>query len=227
MTNLGADGVRERIVPFLTLKHPLDYCHWFAARARSAGFPGLVVLGGDRQDDVPRCLPHAWELRARLRNEDRGCLLGGWANPYRDAAEQVSFLLEQSEGLDFALTQVVSHHDIRPVEAFMDEVRRRGLTLPIFAGVFFYRSARAETLATLSRYMPVPLDELRRDFVERGKTSEEIAADSLRRLGEFGFTRFYLSNLETSRAVPRLTSIAARAGLPAPLGAPAGNRRRR
>jgi len=227
VTNLGADGVRERIVPFLTLKHPLDYCHWFAARARAAGFPGLVVLGGDRHDGVPRCLPHAHELRSRLRHEDRGCLLGGWANPYRDSEEQVSFLLDQSEGLDFALTQVVSHHDIRPVEAFMNAVRRRGVTLPIFAGVFFYRSARAETLATLSRYMPVPLEELMRDFGERGKTSEEIAADTLRRLGEVGFTRFYLSNLETSRAVPRLASIAARAGLPAPVTAPPNSRRRR
>src|SRR5262249_20405998 len=67
VTNLGEDAVRERIVPFLTLKHPLDYCRWYAGRARTAGFPGLVVLGGDAQDGIPRCLPHAFELRAIFR----------------------------------------------------------------------------------------------------------------------------------------------------------------
>lgn len=227
VTNLGEDAVRERIVPFLTLKHPLDYCHWFAERARSAGFPGLVVLGGDRHDGVPRCLQHAWELRARLRKEDPGCLLGGWANPYREPGEQVGFLLEQSEGLDFALTQVVSHYDIRPVEAFIREADRRGLTLPIFAGVFFYRSAQIGTLKTLARYIPVPMDELTRDFRQNGKTSEQIAAETLRILGEIGFTRFYLSNLETALAVRRLASIASLAGLPAPVSTAANGRKRR
>ena len=226
VTNLGGDAVRERIVPFLTLKHPLDYCLWFAERARGAGFPGLVVLGGDRHDGSPRCLPHAWELRARLRKSDPGCLLGGWANPYRDAGEQVEFLLGQAEGLDFALTQVVSHYDIRPVEAFLNEAARRGLDLPIFAGAFFYRSANPRTLGTLSRYIPVPAAELESDFVARGKSAEEIAAETLRALGAIGFTRFYVSNLETGLATKRLSSIASLAGLPPPVPGPANGSRR-
>src|SRR5947208_2976247 len=46
VTNLGRDVRRERIVPFLTAKHSLDYCVSYAERARQHGFPALVVLGG-------------------------------------------------------------------------------------------------------------------------------------------------------------------------------------
>src|SRR5215217_614424 len=47
VTNLGRDVARERIVPFLTSKHTLDYCYGYAERAQQHGFPSLVVLGGD------------------------------------------------------------------------------------------------------------------------------------------------------------------------------------
>ena len=46
--NLGRDVPRERVVPFLTVKHTLDYCLSYAERARQNGFPALVVLGGDK-----------------------------------------------------------------------------------------------------------------------------------------------------------------------------------
>src|SRR5467141_3026474 len=45
VTNLGRDVPRERIVPFLTAKHSLDYCVSYAERAYQHGFPALVVLG--------------------------------------------------------------------------------------------------------------------------------------------------------------------------------------
>src|SRR5918996_6181278 len=48
VTNLGHDVPRERIVPFMTVKHPLEYCLSYAERARQSGFPALVVLGGDK-----------------------------------------------------------------------------------------------------------------------------------------------------------------------------------
>lgn len=225
--NLGPDAVRERIVPFLTLKHPLDYCLRYAERSRRERFPALVVLGGDRHDGIPRCLPHAWELREHLRARLPGGLLGGWVNPYRDPAEQVGFLLEGREGLDFALTQIVSHHEPGPVESFLAEASRRGLDLPLFAGVFLYRSARGRTLDLLERFIPVPRREIERDFRERGLRAEQIAAESLRRLSGMGFTRFYLSNLETGRALPRLRRIATLAGLPAPAAGPPVRRPRR
>jgi hypothetical protein len=46
--NLGRDVPRERIVPFLTAKHSLEYCVSYAERADQQGFPALVVLGGDK-----------------------------------------------------------------------------------------------------------------------------------------------------------------------------------
>ena len=219
--NLGTRAVRERIVPFLTLKHPLEYCLRYGARARRENFPGLVVLGGDRHDGIPRCLPHADGLRDILRREQPGLLLGGWLNPYRDPVEQVSFLEGHGDSLDFALTQVASHHDLAPVAALVAELARRNVTLPLFAGVFYYRSARPKTLGQLARFIPVPAEGLARDFGERGLGPDAVAAATVRGLGELGLTRFYVSNLPTSRAPAALGRIAALAGIPDPLGAPA------
>ena len=70
IANLGTDVPRERIVPFLTCKHPLGYCVAYAERAWQHGFPALVVLGGDRTLGVPRCVEHAWELRQIIRSQD-------------------------------------------------------------------------------------------------------------------------------------------------------------
>src|SRR5438045_816584 len=58
VTNLGHDVPRERIIPFLTSKHPLDYCLSYAERARQSGFPALVVLGGDKSVGAPRSVEH-------------------------------------------------------------------------------------------------------------------------------------------------------------------------
>jgi len=211
--NLGEDAVRERIVPFLTLKHAIGYCESYAARARQHAFPALVVLGGDTHDEIPRCLPHAWQLRDRLRDRQPALLLGGWANPYRDPIQQVEFLVNQSEGLDFILTQVLSHHDLAPVEAFLEQAHRRGLDLPIFGGIFHYRSARRKTLSVLRDFIPVPEEGLREDFREKKMTADQVTAQTLRALTSLGMSRFYLSNLPTATASIRLRAIRKLAGL--------------
>src|SRR5262245_49017020 len=92
VTNLGTDVPRERIVPFLTSKHTLDYCRSYAERAEQHGFPALVVLGGDKHVGIPRAVEHAWQLREILRGADSQLALGGWANPHADAERQVDFL---------------------------------------------------------------------------------------------------------------------------------------
>lgn len=211
--NLGDSAVRERIVPFLTLKHTLDYCHAYGERARAERFPGLVVLGGDKHDGIPRCLPHAWQLRDQLRERFPRLLLGGWANPHRDPEQQVGFLVEHRDSVDFALTQIISHHDLPAAERFMDEVRKQRLDLPIFAGVFYYRSARKKTLERLAPFIPVPAEELRRDFKERGMSAQDVCAASLRELADVGFDRFYVSNFETHRAARQLEAVTRSAGL--------------
>ena len=63
VTNLGLDVPRERIVPFLTTKHSIEYCLSYADRAHQSGFPALVILGGDKKVGAPRAVEHAWQLR--------------------------------------------------------------------------------------------------------------------------------------------------------------------
>lgn len=59
VSNLGDDAPRDRVVPFLTAKHTLDYCLTYADRAWSHGFQLLAVLGGDVAVGPPRCVAHA------------------------------------------------------------------------------------------------------------------------------------------------------------------------
>src|SRR5919205_72802 len=109
VTNLGHDVPRQRIVPFLTTKHSLDYCLSYAERARQHGFPALVVLGGDKAVGPARSVAHAYELRKMMRERDRTLVLGGWANPHADSERQVDFLADDEFNAEFFLTQVVSH----------------------------------------------------------------------------------------------------------------------
>jgi 5,10-methylenetetrahydrofolate reductase len=214
--NLGEDAVRERIAPFLTLKHELEYCVRYAQRAARVGFPALVVLGGDRHDGVPRCLPHACDLREVLRGRVPGLLLGGWANPYRGPEQQAEYIAREEQGLDFVLTQIVSHHDIEPLGELLRALERRGVQIPLFAGVFYYRSPNRRTLGRLSEFIPVPRDELVRDFRERSLSADEICARTIRAAAECGARHFYVSNLETGRAAPTLARIAGLAGFKRP-----------
>jgi 5,10-methylenetetrahydrofolate reductase len=214
VTNLGSDVPRARVVPFLTCKHPLDYCLGYADRARQHGFPALVVLGGDRTVGVPRCVEHAWQLRERLRARDEALALGGWANPAADPGRQIDYLLDARFTADFFLTQIVSHHTIDSVERFTREARRRGLTTPGMFGVFFYRSANARTLDALRQFIPVPAEGIRREF-EEGATAEEICARTLRALIDVGVRHFYVSNLPLRRAPGTLAAILDRVGVTA------------
>ena len=67
VANLGTDVPRDRVVPFLTTKHSLEFCLSYAERAWHEGFGSLVVLGGDKSVGPPRCVNHAWELREHIR----------------------------------------------------------------------------------------------------------------------------------------------------------------
>lgn len=212
VTNLGQDAPRSRVVPFLTSKHSLDYCLAYADRAHQHGFPAIVVLGGDRTVGPARCVEHAWQLRVAIRERQPALRLGGWANPHADPARQVGHLLDARRTAEFYLTQIVSHHDRRAVEAFLGEARRRGLTLPGLFGVFFYRSASPKTLSALEEFLPVPSRGLMEEF-GRGDTAEEICARTIRALREAGVRHFYVSNLPLARAQAVLSDILRRAGL--------------
>ncbi|HUF22593.1 MAG TPA: hypothetical protein VMN81_00595 [Vicinamibacterales bacterium] len=206
MINLGADVPRPHVVPFLTCKHPLDYCLNYADRAWEAGFDTLVILGGDRHVGPPRCVEHAWELRRHIRSRVPGLALGGWANPHADAARQVDYILEEDFTAEFYLTQIVSHHDRPAIDAFLNEAARRGVETPGVFGVFYYRSANPKTLTTLREFLPVPIEGLTREFAD-GATPEQVCARSIRALADAGAKAVYVSNLPVGRAQSTLASI--------------------
>jgi len=212
VNNVGPGVAQSGVVPFLTCKHPLDYCLAYADRAHHHGFDALVVLGGDKSVGPPRCLEHAWQLRAEIRRRVPQLALGGWANPHGDCVTQVAHLLEQDANAEFFLTQIVSHHTRASVEAFLEEGRRRGLEIPGVFGLFYYRSANSRTLASLRSFLPVPVDELTREFAA-GATADDICARSLRMLADGGVKHFYISNLPLGQAASTLRRIMDRAAL--------------
>ncbi|MSR22389.1 MAG: hypothetical protein EXR92_02420 [Gemmatimonadetes bacterium] len=205
-TNLGQGADLSRVIPFLTLKHGLDYCLLFARRAASHGLGALTITGGDLAVGLPRCVPRSRTLRKLLREQAPGLPLGAWVNPHRKPEEQVELLLDPEHEADYFLTQVVSHHDLSAVDRFLNEAARRGLTTPGLFGVFFYRSANPHTLEKLGRFMPVPRDALEKEF-GGGATPEEVCARTLEALARRGVPKVYVSNLAVRGADERLQAI--------------------
>ena len=212
VANLGADTARAHVVPFLTTKHSVNFCLGYADQAAHHRFPSLVVLGGDKHVGRPRCVEHAWELRQLIRARHPDLELGGWANPTAAAGKQVDFLLDQHATADFYLTQIASHHQANAVAQFIDEARRRGVTMPGVFGVFYYRSANPETLQMLQQFLPVPVDELRTEFAS-GATPVDVCARTIRSLLDLGARHFYVSNLPLRRTAATLNAILERAGV--------------
>jgi len=209
--NLGTDVARDRVVPFLTSKHTLDFCLSYAERAWQEGFPSLVVLGGDQSVGPPRCVTHAWQLREAIRNHVAELSLGGWANPHADATKQTDYLVDEHFTAEFFLTQVVSHHDLAAVERFANELARRRIALPGIFGVFYYRSANAKTLSTLKQFLPVPAEGLTKDFAN-GASPDDVCARTIRMLRDAGVRHFYVSNLPVGRARQTLARVMEIAG---------------
>ncbi len=210
--NVGSDVPLSRLVPFLTCKHTIEHCLLYADRAHSLGFEALTVVGGDTSVGHPRCVPHSYMLRQRIRERQPGLSLGGWANPHRDVREQVDYLSSDDFSADFYLTQVVSHHSVDRVEAFLEECDRRGVSAPGVFGVFYYWSAHPGTLGRLGKFFPVPADELTREF-EAGASPEEILGKTLDTLRAAGAEKVYISNLGHRRVQHRLDKVLARAAV--------------
>ena len=209
VNNLGGAVPRHDIVPFLTCKHPLEFCTAYADRAVQHGFQALVILGGDKSVGPPRCVEHAWQLREEIRRHQPKLALGGWANPHANVEDQVSHLLDEHAAAEFYLTQVVSHHSAARVGLFVETAARRGLTLPALFGVFYYRSANARTLQALKSFLPVPAAELSAEFAA-GDSPEDICARTIRELRAAGARHFYISNLPLQRAASTLGTILAK-----------------
>ncbi|MFV1986857.1 MAG: hypothetical protein ACC682_06230 [Gemmatimonadota bacterium] len=205
--NLAGQVDPRGVVPFLTCKHPLDYCLVYAERARARGLEALTVVGGD-PGGPERCLPHAYMLRAEIRARIPDLALGGWVNPHADPAAQAGFVGDAGFGADYLLTQVVSHHDLPAVEAWLEAAHGRDIGLPTAYGVFFYRNGLRETLRRLSSFFPVPVEAVAREFDE-GVTPEEHCARSILALRNVGVSNTYVCNLGARSAGKRFEKIMA------------------
>ena len=214
VNNLGDTVGRHQIIPFLTTKHSLEFCLAYADQTTQSGFPSLVVLGGDKHVGRSRCLEHAWQLRQLIRERHPELELGGWANPTANPDGQVAFLLDPHVSADFYLTQIVSHHQVDQVGAFLDAGRQGGLAMPGVFGVFYYRSANAKTLEMLSQFLPVPVEELTREFAA-GATPIDVCARTIRSLIDLGAKHFYVSNLPARKTAATLNAILEKAGVTA------------
>src|SRR2546425_13109575 len=203
--NLGPDADRSRIIPILTTKHSLDYCLEFAKRSYLLGFTSLVVLGGDKSDDTPRCVEHAYELRRLIRQAVPGMTLGGWASPH-GGRSQVEFILHPEYSADYYMAQIVSHYQASAIDEFLNEAARLSVKIPGIFGVFYYSSASTNTLDMLSRFFPLPIADLKRDF-EAKVAPEEICARSIHALLKRGVKNVYISNLPMATATDRLAGI--------------------
>lgn len=206
--NLGAEADRSQIIPILTTKHSLEYCLEFAERSYSLGFTSMVVLGGDKSDNEPRCVEHAYELRRLIRQSVPGITLGGWASPH-GGRRQVEYIMEPEYSADFYLGQISSHHQTRALDEFLNETAKLGVTIPGIFGVFYYRSASPKTLGMLSRFFPVPVQDLKRDF-DANRSPDEICALSIHALLNRGVKNVYISNLPMATATQSLSRIEAR-----------------
>src|SRR5436190_800056 len=206
--NLGQEADRSQIVPILTTKHSLEYCLEFAQRSYELGFRSLVVLGGDKSDDTPRCVEHAYELRRLIRKNVPGLMLGGWASPH-GGRRQVEFMLHPEYTADFYLAQIVSHYQTAAIDEFVNETERVGVKIPGIFGVFYYRSASPRTFAMLSKFIPIPVDEITRDFAAK-IPAEEICARSVHALLQRGVKNVYVSNLPMPTAVDTFSRVESR-----------------
>ncbi|HLG55747.1 MAG TPA: hypothetical protein VI485_10480 [Vicinamibacterales bacterium] len=206
IANLGRELPHERVVPFLTSKHSLEFCLSYAEQARQHGFSSLVVLGGDRTVGRPRCVEHARDLRREIRRREPGLTLGGWANPYAEATQQVDFLLDERFCAEFYLTQVVSHLNPDPVKRFLGQTHRRAVSIPGMFCVFFYRSANPKSLAALSAFMPVPVQGLIDEFAA-GATPTDICVRTIRAMMSLGVRHFCICNLPMQDASGTLAAI--------------------
>jgi len=206
VTNLADDVNRQKFCPFLTTKHTLEYCLWYAARAVDAGCGGLTVLGGDKGVGAPRCVPHGWVLRKHIRERHPTLPLGGWANPHGDVKRQVGYMLDAEYNADFYLTQLVSHLDPGPVERFLEELDKQGVEMPGVFGVFYYRSGRRKTLERLSKFFPVPVDGVVAEF-ESGLKAAEVCAKTVDWLHSLGVNKVYVSNFNADRAAAQMARV--------------------
>ena len=193
-------------MPFLTCKHPIDYCLGYADRAVQEGFEALVVLGGDKSRGTAALRRARLAAAGRDPRHQPDLPLGGWANPHASPAGQVGHLLEPRATAEFYLTQIVSHHSVDRVEAFLAEADAQAADAPWHVRRLLLPLGERQDARGAQGFLPVPAEELTAEFAA-GATPDEICARTIRALREAGVRHFYVSNLPLQRASLTLSRV--------------------
>jgi hypothetical protein len=118
-------------------------------------------------------------------------------------------MLAPEYSADFYLAQIVSHYQTRAIDEFVNETERLGVKIPGIFGVFYYRTPNPKTFTMLSKFLPVPVEELQRDF-EANVHPEEICALSVHALLRRSVKNVYVSNLPMATAGQTFSRIESR-----------------
>ena len=155
-----------------------------AERAHQNGFRALVVLGGDKHVGQPRSVEHAWQLREKSRRGP-ALALGGWVESSRRSryAGRSPPRRARDRGVlpdpDRLAPQRAKRREAFSRKGDAAVSRSRALF-----GLFYYRSANPRTLDVLSSFLPVPVDELKKEFADgrhSGISLRALIARSCRR----------------------------------------------
>ncbi len=183
-------------------------------RAHQAGFPALVVLGGDKSVGMPRSVEHAWQLRQLLHARDHTITLGGWANPHARCRHGRSTILRRR-----AFTQSSTSHRLSAITTSAQRgtvSRRRTAARNDTAGcirrVLLPEREPSHRWPRCRAFCPCRVEGLTREFAA-GASAEEVCARTLRTLLDVGARHFYISNLPIRRAPAVVASILERAGI--------------
>jgi hypothetical protein len=134
--------------------------------------------------------------------------LGGWASPH-GGKRQVEYMLHPEYSADFYLAQIVSHYQTQAIDDFVNETERLGVKIPGIFGVFYWRTSNPKTFAMLSKFLPVPVEELTRDLAA-GLTPDEICARSVHAVLQRGVKNIYISNLPMPTATATFSRVESR-----------------
>ena len=190
-----AMSIRVTIVPFLTSKHSIEYCLMHASRAASHGFEALTVLGGDHTAGPPRCVPHARELRALIRQRvprPRPRRLG---QPSSAGNEQVDYLLDDdSKPSSISPRSCLTTASVR-WSGFSRRPAGGVCRIQGSSGCFFTGAPLPATLAQAGRLLPGAGRRTDPRIRSRHDARGDLRQLGPRCLSEVGADKVYLSNL--------------------------------
>jgi methylenetetrahydrofolate reductase (NADH) len=207
---LAGDGYR--VSPHLSAQQVADRAHLadIVARCREAGITGAFVIGGD-QTGTPTKFHDAHDLLTALHEIDHGFTdigIGGHPEGHPSVCEEALFtaLRQKAPLATHITTQIV--FDPRVIARWARELTRRGINLPVYAGVpgavtrqKLLRVSGGLGIGESANFLKKQQSLLWRFFVPGGYSPDKIIRGLAPHLGEpdnhlAGFHVFTFNDLE-------------------------------